>query len=138
MWDSYRTLGNLLCDLGVNESEEKAVPPAQMVKFLRILYDLVNMVISVLQDKLHDLKLELKKWVKKKDMNKKMLQQITGNLQFAASGVRSGRVFVNRLYDVMSYMCDVENVWYNIPQEVRKDLGWWNRFLKQYNGSSIM
>ena len=30
---------------------------------------------------------------------RKQLQQITGKLQFAATCLRAGRIFINRLYD---------------------------------------
>ena len=135
-WASFNAMGNLLRDLGVNESMDKSVQPSQQVEFLGILYDLINMLIKLPEEKLKDMELVLQKWEGYVFMTKKQLQCVVGKLQFAAACVRSGRVFVNRLYDKIALMQD--GVRYVITMQVRKDLEWWRSFLRQYNGSSIM
>ena len=135
-WQSYNTLGNLLRDLGVNEAEDKAVPPTTKLEFLGVLYDLIAMTISLPADKLFELREELRRWMKKTMTKKKQLQSLVGKLQFAACCVRVGRVFVNRLFDAISIMTD--DKWYRIEESIMKDLGWWLTFLKVYNGTSIM
>ena len=95
-WASYHVLGNLLRDLGVFEAEDKVVPPTEVIEFLGILYDLVNMCIQLPEDKKEELKQELRQWVDRRFMTKWKLQKITGKLQFAAACIREGRVFINR------------------------------------------
>ena len=89
-WQSYHALGNLLRDLGVNEAEDKAVEPAQCIEFLGVLYDLVNMTISLPQDKLQELMDQLQRYIKQKFYTKKQLQQITRRLQFVTGCVCAG------------------------------------------------
>ena len=47
VWQAYNTPGNLLKDLGVQEAEDKAVPPAQVVEFLGTGFDLVKQILFV-------------------------------------------------------------------------------------------
>ena len=46
-WQAYNTLGNLLRDLGVNDAEDKSVEPCQIIEFLGILYNFINMTILI-------------------------------------------------------------------------------------------
>ena len=101
-----------------------------------MLYDLVDVTISLPQDKLQEIRKLLRWWESKKTMNLKQLQRIVGKLQFTACCVRAGTVFVNRLYDVMARMCD--HIEYIIMEEVKCDLKWWARFICKYNGKLIM
>ena len=135
-WASYNTMGNLLRDLGVCEAEEKATPPSHIVEFLGIIYDLVRMMIIIPEEKMEQIRKLLKIWGKKQVMSKKQLQSVTGKLQFAASCVRPGRVFITRLYDQITVMED--GVQYEVTEQVKKDLTWWNKFMDQHNGTSIM
>ena len=135
-WKSFHTMANLLHDLGVNEADDKAVQPTEVIEFLGVLYNLAEMYISLPSDKLYDLMAELKRWEKKRTMMKKQLQQVVGKLQFAASCVRAARVFTNRLIDAITVMDETGR--YTITQEIRRDLSWWKLFLHEYNGKSIM
>ena len=47
IWASFNTLRNLLRDLGASEACEKAVLPTHALEFLGVLFDLLNMTISV-------------------------------------------------------------------------------------------
>ena len=62
---SYVVMGDLLRDLGVNEASEKSVELTQIVELLGILYDFINMIISIPTDKLQDINDLLLKWQKK-------------------------------------------------------------------------
>ena len=135
-WKSFKTLENLMRDLGVQEAPDKAVAPVHIIEFLGILFDLLRMIILLPEDKMNQIKHLLKVWQRMDKCTKKQLQSLTGKLQFAASCIRAGRVFVTRLYNCIAIMED--NVNYKIPTEVRKDLKWWYDYMDQYNGASIM
>ena len=120
-WKSYEALGRLLRDLSVNEAVDKSVSPLQIVKFLGILYDFIHMLLLLLEDKMCELKAELKRWKGKKVMRKKQLERLVGKLQFAAACV------------LMQ-----EEVLYLMTDEVRQDVKWWSKFIARYNGTSIM
>ena len=135
-WRSYTAMGNLLRDLGVNESMDKAVEPTQIIEFLGVLYNLIDMTIELPQDKLQQLKDELHRWVKFSYVTRNQLQKMAGKLQFVANCVCAGRVLINRLYDAISSMQDGHR--YIMPEQVLRDLCWWKKFLYTYNGKSIM
>ena len=135
-WASYNALERLLRDLGVKEADGKSVAPTHIIEFLGILFDLLRMLLFITEDKLKEIKALLYKWHKDRVCTKKSLQSITGKLQFASLCVRPGRVFVTRLYDTIALMKD--DVYYRIPEQVKKDLQWWRRFMEQYNGCSMM
>ena len=106
------------------------------MEFLGILYNFITMTISIPEEKMIEIISELKQWEKRRTMTKKRLQQIMGKLQFAASCIRPGRVFINRLYDHISVM--QEDIQYVITQDIKLDLSWWRRFMQVHNGVSIM
>ena len=135
-WKSYLALGRLLKQLGVDEAEDKVVPPTQLIEVLGVLFDLIRMIIVLPQDKLDSINMELRKWQNRTYMSKKQLQCIAGKLQFAATCVRPGRVFITRMYDKIAKMTDGKV--YKITENVRKDLDWWQTYLSTYNGMSIM
>ena len=135
-WRSYNTLGNPLRDLGVNEAIDKAVPPNTVVEFLGILFDLIRLILIIPEEKILDVRNQLQRWKDKVSMNKNQLQRITGKLQFMSMVVRPGRVFVTRLYDQIAKMED--DKWYQVTDQVKKDLIWWDIYLDQFNGKSLM
>ena len=94
-WQAYETLGNLLRDLRVNEALEISVSPTQLIEFLGVMFDLINMIIYLPSDKVTDILQELNKWARKKTMTKNALQKIVGKLQFIVSCIHIGRIFVN-------------------------------------------
>ena len=65
VWLAYETLGNLLRDVGVSEAEDKAVPPLQIVEFLRTGFDLIHQILFVTTEKLKQLLEELELWIHK-------------------------------------------------------------------------
>ena len=133
---SYIALGNLLRDLGVHVAEEKSVFQTQIIEFLGVLYDFVQMTISLPEEKMVEIKQLLRIWLKKKDMTVKQLQKLVGKLQFAACCVCAGRVFMNRMYDMICEM--QEGQIYNVPRQVWQDVRWWHKYMKEYDGKSIM
>ena len=135
-WRSFIALGNLLRDLGVHESIEKSVAPTHLIEFLGILFDLLRMLIFLPQDKLVELRQLLQKWRHTQVCTKKELQSIAGKLQFAATCVRPGRVFIIRIYGTIAML--EEGVKYNVPLQVKEDLKWWEKYLEEYNGCSLM
>ena len=46
-WQAYQAMGNLLRDLGVSEALKKAVPPTDIIEFLGVWFNLVEMTISI-------------------------------------------------------------------------------------------
>ena len=139
-WRSFKTLGNLLRDLGVNEAAEKTVQPSHIIEFLGIVFDMLRQIILLPEGKLKEIKQELNRWssnnVDKKSL--KQLQSLAGRLQFAAICVRPGRVFIIRLYDKIAEVEKSGSNRVQIDGELMKDIEWWQRYMADYNGVSMM
>ena len=135
IWQSYMALHNLLRDLGVKEAEDKAVPPSTIIEFLGVLYDMVNMTISVTPERLYEFAQELAKWMVGYNFTRKQLESLLGKMQFVTNCVRPARVFVFRLRNHLSQMKDKIGT---VTLEMSKDILWWKWFMPKYNGTSIM
>ena len=137
-WRSYTVLGNLLRDLGVNEAMDKAVQPTHLIEFLGIVFDLLRMLIILPEDKCREIGQELDKWREKSVMTLQELQSLAGRLQFAATCVRPGRVFIAQMYHTIAEMELESVVQTKVTQQLREDIHWWSAFMDTYNGYSIM
>ena len=98
VWQPYSTLGNLLWDLGVDESHEKAVQPCGIIEFLGTGFDLNMLTLFVTEQKMEELMLELENWINKTSMTRTQLESIAGKLQAVSNCVRPARIFVTRLF----------------------------------------
>ena len=88
---AYLTLGNLLRDLWIDESPEKAIPPTTCIEFLGVRFDLVKMVISVTPERLAEILREVQTWKTRTRYSRKELEKLLGRLAFISKCVRPGR-----------------------------------------------
>lgn len=130
------TLKRLLRDLGVSEAEDKAVPPCYIIEFLGILFDLWEMVMMIPEDKVNDIIRELQQWLGRSLTTRNQLERLLGKLQFAASCVRPGRVFVARIINTLKGM--PREGLQPVESSMRKDVMWWKTYLRAYNGQCMM
>ena len=133
---SYEAFGRLLRDLGVNEAEDKAVPPNEIIEFLGVLFNFLNMTIGVTEERKTKILLELRTWKHKKTTSRTQLESLIGKLQFITNCVRPGRVMMWRLRETMKHMEPKGR--HIIDQECLKDVQWWAKFLPIYDSVSIM
>lgn len=71
-----------------------------------------------------------KKWI-----SQKSLQSLIGHVNHLSKGVQAARLFMNRL------LCMLRNTLHNstrVSHELGKDLDWFEGFLAQYNGRSMI
>jgi hypothetical protein len=136
---SYKCLGIILSKCGLKESVDKASPPSEVMTFLGVLFNTVTMTMEVTVERLEEIRCLVSLWSEKLEANLREVQSLIGKLNFVASCVRSGRIFISRLinwlkdlYKYSPYIC------VKIPIEVKKDILWWDKFLVVYNGVSII
>lgn len=136
VFQAYGTLKRLLKDLGVSEAVDKAVPPSYTVEFLGILFNLLDLTMAIPDEKVEEIKEELEHWMCKQLSTRKQLESVLGKLQFAATCVRQGRVFVARIIVELKGMhrCGL----HPIGEGLRKDVIWWRRALEDRNLVSMM
>ena len=131
-WQAYNRLIQLLETIRVETSKEKLVPPNTRLEFLGITFDSETMAMEISSDKIKEIQQEVGRWLTKTAAKQKMVESLIGKLQFVAKCVRSGRIFLSRLIQCIRGMD--RRYLYTIPQEARKDIVWWGRFIQAYNG----
>ena len=136
---SFTKLLSLLEDLGLAESVEKAVPPCTSMVYLGVHFDSVAMTMSVPPDKLAELKEEIEHWRKKSTAAKKPLQSLLGKLFWVSKVVQHSRTFMGRLLAQLREMSGKpDNMKVKLSEDCRKDILWWSKFIKMYNGITMI
>ena len=135
-WAAYEALYNLLLELNIWESAHKRSPPDVVMSFLGILVNTLTLQLSLTPERLQSIKEETRQWLDRSTASKKDLQRLIGKLNFAATTVRSGRLFFSR---ILSFMTDLpKHGVRKISAEVKKDCRWWALFIEEYNGISMI
>ena len=133
---------NLCKDLGVPMAPDKTEGPTTCLTFLGIQLDTVAMRASLPAPKLAELLQITSDWGKKSHCCVRDLQSLVGSLSFACQVVRPGRFFLRRIIEFMvAIMHKVEHrvkQQQAIPAAVREDIAWWQEFLPQWNGHSLL
>ena len=136
IWRGFNLLTQLLKDLGVEAAQEKVIPPTTRLEFLGVIFDAQQMTMEVTPDRLKEIKLELQTWLTRTKASRREVESLIDKLQFISKCVKVGRVFLARLIDWIRGMDRVHK--YTIPQEARKDIAWWGRFVSEFNGTAIL
>ncbi|XP_078619225.1 uncharacterized protein LOC144886464 [Branchiostoma floridae x Branchiostoma japonicum] len=135
--DAFACLGRLLLELGLDEAAGKAVPPTTRLVFLGKIIDSVRMTIEVTPERLTDTLTELRGWSHKVGARRRDVESLLGKLQFIASCVRPGRLFISRMLLFLRRFPG-RHTCMPLDEEFRKDLAWWVTFLPTYNGISLI
>lgn len=136
---SFLGLAALFKDLGLAESPSKAHPPSRKMVYLGVHFDTEKMEMSVPTEKLAELKAEIDMWARKTTITRKNLQSLLGRLFWVAKVVKFSRVFMGRLLAQLRDMSSTkDHVKVKLEEQSRRDLLWWSRFLRTYNGVSMI
>ena len=136
---SFTKLGELMSELGLAESTDKARGPSTEMVYLGVMFDTISMTMSVPPDKLAEVKEEVERWYKKTTAAKKPLQSLLGKLFWVSRVVQHSRTFMGRLLNQLRDMSGKsENIKMKLSEDCKKDLLWWNCFLKEYNGATMI
>ena len=127
----------LLCqDIGIPIANEKTEGPAQVMTFLGIELDSVNMQATLPLEKVEKCMKLIEPLLDVNKVKLRDLQCLIGTTNFACSVVRPGRTFLRRLINLT---IGVEKPFYHIrlTREVKADLKAWKTFLASFNGKSF-
>lgn len=130
-----QTLGLIYHHSGVVEAEDKIHFPHTRMPFIGIMFDTIKLTLEITPDRLIEIQELLDTWGSKSHASKTELESFTGKLSFVAACVRPGRIFLARIYNAMSLWSSGSSP---IPVEMQKDIWWWQKFMKTYNGISMM
>ena len=133
----FQYLGELLETLGLQEATRKAVPPGTRRVLLGVMFDTVAMTIEVSPERVADTLTLTDRWASQSRATKQQVQQMVGKLIFICKCVRQGRVFLNRLLSFLRGFSDEQKT-RSIPWKAKLDVMWFNKYLKEYNGISII
>ena len=136
--EAYDCLGWILDTIGIKESVSKACPPAYIVVFLGILFNTIEMTLHITEDRLAEIRALLKGWQSRKYCTLKELQSLIGKLNFAASTIRAGRVFLSRAINELKSFSTKANTRKCISKGLQKDVSWWYTFMEEFNGIMIL
>ena len=124
----------LLAELGLPEAHDKSQPPSTCIRWLGIQVDSRAGTLSVLNDKLTDIKSILTKFVKRRSVTRKMLQSLLGKLLHIAKCIRPARLFIARLLDELR---GPPRMFINMNSSMKSDLRWFLDFAAQWNGVAL-
>ncbi|CAC5406793.1 unnamed protein product [Mytilus coruscus] len=120
---AYIELKRLLDSCGLEESFHKAVSPSTRMEFLGIICDTSTLLLQIPDDKLKDIQEILHFWTNKRSAKLRDIQSLVGILNFMASCVRPGRVFMSRLLNWLRSAYD-QTGYIVVPSYVQKDILW--------------
>ena len=132
---SFNHLGGVLEYCGLIEAPEKAVPPSTSMDWLGIHFNTVEWTMALKPGKLQELLSLLPKLLKRKRVNKLLLQKVLGSLVWAAAVVKSGTVFFNRLLALLRKLKRPSHSIY-FSGEAKKDVAWWLKALETFRGKA--
>lgn len=121
---------------GTPVEDDKSEGLATVLPFLGIEFDTMKMELRLPEEKLKQLQEIVAQWRGKKVCRKEM-QSIIGSLAHTCKVIRSGRMFLRRLIDLLAV---AKKPYHHIrlTWDARSDTEWWHCFAAQWNGVSML
>ena len=95
------SLQGILAQLGLAEETKKVGRPAQVMIWLGILFNSLDMTMCIPDAKLGEIREVLAEWEGKQRATQREMQSLLGLLQFVASVSPPARIFTNRMLENM-------------------------------------
>ena len=118
-------------------AEEKTVEPTEVLVFLGIEFDTINMVMRIPQDKIDDLRNKLVVCLNSNKITLRNLQSLIGTLNFACHVIVPGRAFCRRLIDATCYLRKPHHKTH-VTKDMKDDIRIWLSFIHNYNGTTVI
>ncbi|MCG8431274.1 MAG: hypothetical protein MJA29_08895, partial [Candidatus Omnitrophica bacterium] len=122
--------------LNIPTAPHKTIGPAQLLEFLGILLDTVNMLAKLPQDKIQRISQLIQDTLSRRTITKRDLLVILGHFNFASRVIVPGRSFVSYLIKLSTTVSKLHHH-VTLNAECRKDLQAWSDFLQSWNGVAI-
>jgi hypothetical protein len=133
--ESFEYLQVLLVSLGFTINPKKIEGPTTTITFLGVTIDCVARTLSLPPDKLCEMQILCKKWLKKQKCTKKELQSLLGKMTWCSRVLKGGRTFARRLTDLLCRVSQA-NHHIRIPAGARADIEWWVYALEYFHGTA--
>lgn len=126
----------ILKSLGLPLAEEKIQLPAQSVKYLGVWINVWDRQVTIPKEKIDNF-LQLVDWcLQRQSISKKVTQMIVDKVIHISSCFRAARTFINHILQALRDAHGQEYVY--VGQVFRQDLASFKKFLKKFNGISMM
>ena len=126
----------LLRYLNVPIAVEKNEGPVQVLTFLGLELDSLEMVVRLPKDKINEILEKIRIMLSKEKTTLREMQSLIGSLNFACRAIVPGRPFCRRL---INSICGLTKAHHHlrVNQSIKLDLMMWSRFLSTFNGISV-
>ena len=131
------TVISLLRSLGWSIAWNKVTGPSQTLTFLGIDINTINMSLSLPQAKVEIYKCVLRDFLTRSRASQKQLQRLLGKLSWASTVVQGGRVYQQRLLDLLRPLRRPSHK-VRLSTEFKEDIRWWLKLLEHTNSSPIL
>ncbi|XP_061196001.1 uncharacterized protein LOC133204278 [Saccostrea echinata] len=135
--NSLNVFKSICSDIGVAIAHDKTVEPTQVLTFLGIELDTVNMTMKLPLEKLNQLHGEIQYFLKAKKVSLREMQSLIGLLNFACKVVAPGQAFCRRLINSTIGITKQQHR-IRVTKNIKADLKVWESFLQSYNGISVI
>lgn len=126
----------LFTELNIPLAPNKTFRPTQVLEFMGITLDSVQMQARLPEDKLIRTRTLLYTWSSKRACVLRDLQYLIGSLQFACKVISPGRPFMQCIINLTHNVSKPGQLIY-LNREFRKDVVMWQLFLDHWNGVSL-
>ena len=133
---ALRILQQVLSELGLVEAINKVCEATQTMIWLGIMFNTMNMTMSIPKEKLDTIISDLHSWRNRTHATKREMQSIIGSLQFVAKVSPPVRLFVNRMLDCMRDTPKFGS--HSLSWGFKKDVDFFLELLPQINGVKIL
>ena len=133
---ALRALQTIMRELGVNEAGHKVCQPAQRMVWLGLLYDTVEMTITIPAAKMDEIMQLLPVWGGKQRATRQEMQSLLGTLPFLAGVSPPTRVFTNRMLENLREMPKRGSE--SLSWGFKRDLSFFLALLPRFNGVKII
>ena len=129
-------LQGILDQLGLVEAKHKVCEPSQIMVWLGILFNTIDMTMSIPKEKLTDIMADLELWKNKTHASRREMQSIIGSLQFVAKVAPPARLFISRMLECLR---DTPNTGsHTLSLGFKKDVVFFLKLLPEINGVKIL
>ena len=122
---------------GVPLAEEKTVEPTEVLVFLGIEFDTINMVMRLPHEQIVDLRNKLVVCLNSNKITLRNLLSLIGTLNFACQVIVPGRAFCRRLIDATCHLRKPHHKT-RVTEDMKDDIRIWLSFLDKYNGTTVI
>ena len=127
----------LLRRLGFDIAWEKLVGPAQIITFLGVELNSLDMSIRLPPEKVVKFKSMLKDFKQRKRISRKQLEKLCGKLSWAASVVKAGRCYLRQIFDLLGPLRKTNHKT-RCNTGFYDDISWWIQTMDIFPGKRIL